>query len=318
MRGSRIYDYICAVHSTIFYFVSKSRVIHPYSSYQNLQATMSSAADDIVSLFRAHVAALGRQDWAAITARLHPELTRNHQPQTAEQYVNQAKEGFKAIPDLNVTLDQVFADKHNSFVFGRLIIRGTLKQEFMGIEPSGRPFEFAELTFYEYKDNKVLRILTATDKESIKNQVESLPRTPFDTGYGYELPEQITGLKEKFITFIQAVTKDNVKESVLEYSAPEVLLNGVQKVKAEEIIQQNLALKDALTDLKVEIDGLVVDEEHQRVGCAYFVTGRVVKPYKDFVPGQVFQRYNYVIHFINGDGKLGAMISVVQSEKAIE
>jgi predicted ester cyclase/rRNA processing protein Gar1 len=279
---------------------------------------MSSAADDIVSLFRAHVAALAKQDWATITARLHPELTRNHRPQTAEQYVNQAKEGFKALPDLHVTLDQVFADKSNSFVFGRLVLRGTLKQEFMGIKPSGRPFEFSELTLYEYKDGKVLRILTATDKDSIKNQVESLPRTPFDTGYGYELPEQATGLKEKFIKFIECVTKDNAKESVLEYSAPEVLFNGVQKIKAEEIIQQNLALQDALTDLKVEVDGLVVDEEHQRVGSAYFVIGRVAKPYKNFLPGQLFQQYNYVIHFINGDGKLGAIISVIESEKAIE
>jgi len=94
-------------------------------------------------------------------------------------------EGFKAIPDLHVTLDQVFADNNSSFAFGRLIVRGTLKQEFMGIKPSGHPFEFSELSFKEYKDGKVLRILTATDKEPIKNQVESLPRTPFDTGYGY-------------------------------------------------------------------------------------------------------------------------------------
>ncbi|KAM0455080.1 hypothetical protein ACHAPV_007969 [Trichoderma viride] len=278
---------------------------------------MSSAADDIVSLFRAHVAALAKQDWATITARLHPELTRNHRPQTAEQYVNQAKEGFNALPDLHVTLDQVFADKSNRFVFGRLILRGTLKQEFMGIKPSGRPFEFSELTFYEYKDGKVLRILTATDKESIKNQVESAPRTPFNTGYGYELPEQVTGLKERFIRFIECVTKDDAKESVLEYSAPEVLLNGAQKLKAEEIIQQNLAMQDAFTELKVEVDGLVVDEEHQRVGSAYFVTGRVAKPYKSFLPGQMFQQYNYVIHFVNGDGKLRAMISVVESEKVM-
>ncbi|PTB37399.1 hypothetical protein M441DRAFT_113620, partial [Trichoderma asperellum CBS 433.97] len=127
----------------------------------------------IVSLFRTHAAALAKQDWATITAGLHPELTRNHRAQTAEQYVNQAKEGFKAIPDLHVTLDQAFADKSSSYVFGRLIVRGTLNQEFMGIKPSGGPFEFSELTFYEYKDGKVLRILTATDKESIKNQVES-------------------------------------------------------------------------------------------------------------------------------------------------
>lgn len=279
---------------------------------------MSSAADDVVSLFRAHVAALAKQDWVTITARLHPELTRNHRPQTAEQYANQAKEGFKAIPDLQVTLDQVFGDTNNSFVFGRLIARGTLKEEFMGIKPYGRPFEFSELTFYEYKDGKVLRILTATDKESIKNQVESLPRTPFDTGYGYELPEKLTGLKDRFINFMEGISKGNVRETVLEYSAPEVLFNGEQKVKAVEIIQGSLAVQDALTELKVEFDGLVVDEEHQRVGSAYFVTGRVTKPYKSFLPGQIFQQYNYIIHFINGHGKLGAVISVIESEKVIE
>ncbi|KAL6895087.1 hypothetical protein GGI43DRAFT_424535 [Trichoderma evansii] len=264
---------------------------------------MSDAADDVVSLFRIHVAALAKQDWATITARLHPELTRNHRPQTAEQYANQAKEGFKAIPDLQVTLDQVFADKNNSFVFGRLIARGTLKEE---------------THLLEYKDGKVLRILTATDKESIKNQVEKLPRTPLDTGYGYELPEKLTGLKERFINFIEGISKGNIKESVLEYSASEVLFNGEQKVKAEEIIQQNLAVQDTLTELKVEFDGLVVDEEHQRVGSAYFVTGQVTKPYKSLLPGQIVQRYNYVIHFINGDGKLGAVISVLESEKVIE
>jgi predicted ester cyclase len=279
---------------------------------------MSSAADNVVSLFRIHVAALAKQDWATITARLHPELTRNHLALTAEQYVSQAKEGFKAIPDLQVTLDQVFADKDGSLVFGRLVVRGTLKQEFMGIKPSGNPFEFSELTMYEYKDGKVLRILTATDKESIKNQVESIPRTPFDTGYGYGLPEQVTGLKEKFTNSIKDISKGNVKEAVLKYSAPSVLFNGVRNITAEEIIQQNLAVQDALTELNVEFDGLVVDEEHQRVGSAYFVSARVTKPFKTFLPGQILQQYKFVIHFINEDGKLGAMISVVESEKAIE
>ncbi|KAL7919845.1 hypothetical protein ACQKWADRAFT_329337 [Trichoderma austrokoningii] len=259
---------------------------------------MSSTAEDIVSLFRTH-------------------LTRNHRPQTAEQYISQAKEGFKTLPDLQVVLDQAFADKSNNFVFGRLILRGTLKQEFMGIKPSGRPFEFSELTFYEYKDGKVVRILTATDKESIKNQAESLIWTPYDRGYGYKLPEQLTGLKERFIIFIESITKANIEESMFEYSAPEVLFNGIQKVKVEEMIQQSLAMQDALTELKVEFDGLVVDEEHQRVGCAYFLTGRVAKPYKNFLPGQIFQQCNYVIHYINGDGKLRAAISVIESEKVI-
>ena len=136
---------------------------------------MSSAIDDVVSLFRAHVAALAKQDWATITARLHPDLTRNHHALTAEQYVDQANEGFKAIPDLTVTLDQVFADKSSSIVFGRLTVCGTLKQEFMGIKPSGNPIEFSEITFYEYKDGKVLRILTTTDEESMKSLIESLP-----------------------------------------------------------------------------------------------------------------------------------------------
>ncbi|RFU73925.1 polyketide cyclase like protein [Trichoderma arundinaceum] len=279
---------------------------------------MSKAADDVVSLFRTHAAALAKQDWAKITARLHPELTRNHCALTAEQYVNQAKEGFKAIPDLHITTDQVFADKSGSSVFGRLIVRGTLKQEFMGIKPSGHPFEFAELTIYEYKDGKVLRILTATDKESIKNQVETIPRTPFDIGYGYELPEPATGLKEKFLDFIQGITNGDVRESILKYCAPNVLFNGVQKVAAEEIVQQKLAVQDALTGLNVVFDGLVVDEEHQRVGSAYFVTGRVTKPFQNFLSGQTIQQYKYVIHFINEDGKLGAMVSIVESVKVIE
>lgn len=279
---------------------------------------MSSAADDVVSLFRTHAAALAEQDWATITARLHPELTRNHRALTAEQYVNQAKEGFKAIPDLHLTLDQVFADKSSSFVFGRLIARGTLKQEFMGIKPSGQPFEFSELTFYEYKDGKILRILTATDKVSIKNQVESLPRTPFDTGYGYGLPERVTGLRERFTSFIEDMAKGKVRESVLKYSAPEVLFNGVQRVTAEEMIQKNLAVQGAVTDLNVEFDGLVVDEEHQRIGSAYFVTGRVTKPFQTFLPGQIVQQYKFVIHFINEEGKIGALVSVVESEKVIE
>ncbi|KAL6802604.1 hypothetical protein GGI42DRAFT_342840 [Trichoderma sp. SZMC 28013] len=251
---------------------------------------MSSAADDVVSLFRIHTAALAKQDWATITARLHPNLTRNHIAITAEQYVNQANEGFKAIPDLSVTLDQVFADKSSSLVFGRLI----------------------------YKDSKVFRIITATDKESIKNQVESLPRTPFDTGYGYGLPEQTTVLKERFTSFIEGITKGNVKESVLKYCAPDVVFNGTQKITREEIIQQNLTIQDALTDLKVEFDGQVVDENHHRVGSAYFVTGRVTKPFKNYLPGQIVQQYTYAIHFINEDGQLGAVTSVVESEKAID
>ncbi|KAL7905472.1 SnoaL-like polyketide cyclase domain-containing protein [Trichoderma velutinum] len=278
---------------------------------------MNNSAEDVVSLFRTQVAALARQDWATIKAMIHPDLTRNHRAITAEQYVTQAKEGFKAIPDLEVILDQAFADKSSSAIFGRLIVRGTLKQEFMGIKPSGNPFEFSEFTLTEYKDGKTFRILTATDKESIQNQVERLPRTPFDSGYGYGLPEQVTGLKERFTSFIEGMIQGNVKESVLNYCAPEVLFNGVQNITTEEIIQQNLTIQDALTELNVEFDGIVVDEDHQRVGSAYFVTGRVTKPFKNYLPGQTVQQYKYAIHYINEDGKLGAMMSIVDSEKVI-
>jgi len=84
------------------------------------------------------------------------------------------------------------------------------------------------------------------------------------------------------------------------------------------MIQRSLAIQGALTELSVEYDGLVVDEEHQRVGSAYFLTGRVTKPFKNFLPGQIFQQYSYAIHFVNEDGKLGAMISIVESEQILE
>lgn len=267
---------------------------------------------DPISLFRAYIAAVNSRDWPSVATWFHSAFSYNSA--TADEHVAEMQEMATAMPDLSITIDQLFPDKYDAAIFTRVVKAGTLTKSFMGVEPVGRPFEFWELCFCQFEDGKIVRIRATQPAQQIQNQAETVPRTPFESGFFENLPERADDLGDWFKSNLFGIASGNVRETLLKNAAQEVLFNGTQRVSVEMIIESNLTVQEAARGLHVEIDALVVDEKHQRVGCVYNVIGEVVKDFKTFKAGQTGISCKFVIHYRDKDGKKAAMWSIMDSE----
>ena len=74
-----------------------------------------------------------------------------------------------AFPDLNVTIDEIIGE--GNLVASRLILRGTLKGEFMGMAPTGRKMEFPEAVFVLFEGGKEVEAWPYADIQSMFQQL---------------------------------------------------------------------------------------------------------------------------------------------------
>ncbi|KAJ2976701.1 hypothetical protein NQ176_g4794 [Zarea fungicola] len=275
---------------------------------------MSSEMCDPISSFRAYIAAVNSRDWPSVASWLQPAFSYNQA--TAHEYLAEMQEMVNAMPDLSITIDQLFADKRSPAIFARIVKAGTLTKSFMDMEPAGRQFEFWELCFCQFEDGKVKHIRATQPAQQMQIQAESVPRTPFESGFFENLPERADDLGDWFKSNLFGIASGNVRETLLKNAAPEVLFNGTQRVSVERIIESNLTVQEAARGLHIEIDALVVDEKHQRVGCVYNVIGEVAKDFKTFKVGQTGISCKFVIHYRDANGKKAAMWSIMDSERS--
>ena len=72
-------------------------------------------------------------------------------------------------PDLHYTIDGMVAE--GDWVAARLTCRGTHKNEFMGIPPTGNQVTFNEATFIRFDDGKEAEVLVYNDNLSWYQQL---------------------------------------------------------------------------------------------------------------------------------------------------
>jgi len=80
----------------------------------------------------------------------------NAKPITFEEHMQANKAMYAAFPDFKHTIEDVFA-KGDKAVF-RATLRGTHKESFMGIPPTGKSFEYSAIGIARFKDGKIVEI----------------------------------------------------------------------------------------------------------------------------------------------------------------
>jgi len=78
-----------------------------------------------------------------------------------------------AFPDLNVSIDECIGE--GNLVASRLIVRGTLKGEFMGQAPTGKKLEFPEAVFVLFEGGKEVEAWPYADTQSMFQQLGLKP-----------------------------------------------------------------------------------------------------------------------------------------------
>lgn len=124
----------------------------------------------VVRRFPEEVATQGNID---VIDEISAEDIIDHSPlgeiQGRDELKEQAKYLLSAFGDFSATVEDIIAE--GDTVAMRVTLRGTHEGEFMGIEPTGKEFEFQNMVFARMRDGKLVERWIQPDQLSLLQQL---------------------------------------------------------------------------------------------------------------------------------------------------
>lgn len=124
---------------------------------------------DLSDVYRGYIACLNEQDWARLGQFVHEEACHNAKRVGVSGYRAMLERDFDEIPDLRFDIQLLVSDP--PFIASRLAFDCTPKGEFLGLPVNGKRVTFTENVFYEFRDGKILNVLSTVDKAAIEAQI---------------------------------------------------------------------------------------------------------------------------------------------------
>jgi predicted ester cyclase len=125
--------------------------------------------DALADLYRAYIACLNAQDWAALGRFVHDDARHNGRRFGLAAYRAMLEQDFRAIPDLRFVIALLIADP--PMIAARLAFECTPVGEFLGLPVHGRRVAFTENVFYEFRAGKIAEVWSVIDKSAIEAQL---------------------------------------------------------------------------------------------------------------------------------------------------
>jgi predicted ester cyclase len=119
----------------------------------------------LTATYHAYIACLNRQNWSALGEVVHDDVDYNGQRVGLAGYRQMLEQDFRAIPDLQFSIDFVVVDPPTIAV--RLLFDCTPVGELFGVAVNGRRVQFSENVFYEFSEGKVRRVWSVIDKAAV-------------------------------------------------------------------------------------------------------------------------------------------------------
>jgi steroid delta-isomerase-like uncharacterized protein len=80
----------------------------------------------------------------------------NPKPMSREEQIEEEKMTLRAIPNLNLRIEKLFAVGDTVIIWG--IVTGTHQGEYQGIPPTGNKIEISNIVIMSFKDGKVVEV----------------------------------------------------------------------------------------------------------------------------------------------------------------
>jgi len=93
----------------------------------------------------------------------------NPKPMSREEQIEDEKMNFRAIPDLNLRIDKLFADGDTVIVW--FIITGTHQGEWAGIPATGNKLEISAIEIYRIESGKIVETRQEADYLGLMQQL---------------------------------------------------------------------------------------------------------------------------------------------------
>jgi len=125
--------------------------------------------DDLADLYRAYIACLNRQDWAALGQFVHDDVAHNARPLGLAGYRAMLERDFREIPDLRFNIELLISGPPS--IAARLKFDCTPVGTFLGLAVNGRRVSFCENVFYEFCEGRIRQVWSVIDKAAIEAQL---------------------------------------------------------------------------------------------------------------------------------------------------
>ena len=125
--------------------------------------------DELTARYRAYIACLNAQDWAALPQFVHAEARHNGRWLGVDGYRAMLEQDYDDIPDLHFNVQRLVVQAPQ--VACRLAFHCAPRATFRDLPVNGRRVSFHENVIYTFQDGKVIEVWSVIDKAEIEAQL---------------------------------------------------------------------------------------------------------------------------------------------------
>jgi len=120
-------------------------------------------------VYREYIACLNRRDWPRLEQFVDAEVVHNGRRFGLSGYRKMLERDFDDIPDLRFNIELMISDP--PYIASRLAFDCSPKARFLGLDVNGKRVSFTENVFYEFREEKIMRVWSVIDKAAIEAQL---------------------------------------------------------------------------------------------------------------------------------------------------
>jgi predicted ester cyclase len=124
---------------------------------------------DLPDIYRGYIACLNEQDWLKLGKFVDANVSHNGRKIGLSGYRSMLEKDFRDIPDLHFNIELLISDP--PYVASRLAFDCSPNGQFLGLDINGKRVSFAENVFYEFWQDKIVRVWSVIDKAAIEPQL---------------------------------------------------------------------------------------------------------------------------------------------------
>lgn len=124
---------------------------------------------DLADIYRGYIACLNEQDWLKLGKFVDANVSHNGRKIGLSGYRSMLEKDFRDIPDLHFNIELLISDP--PYVASRLAFDCSPNGQFLGLDINGKRVSFAENVFYEFWQDKIVRVWSVIDKAAIEPQL---------------------------------------------------------------------------------------------------------------------------------------------------
>ena len=124
---------------------------------------------DLKQIYRDYIDCLNEQAWSRLGKFVADEVVHNNNPLGLSGYREMLEQDYAAIPDLRFNVEMMISEY--PYLGSRLRFDCSPTGVFLGLPVNGRRVSFHENVFYQFGNNKIVRVRSIIDKAALEAQL---------------------------------------------------------------------------------------------------------------------------------------------------